>query len=70
MKKLYYYYYRWWLAGDDESTEGNYHSTLVTEMKPAVFLANVWGREFIGEHFVKQFETEEEMKAYWDRVHS
>lgn len=64
--KKYFYYVRWWLASDDEVPEGLYHSAYVCTQPPYEFLSNVYKRDFIGEYFIKQFETEEEMRVYFE----
>lgn len=61
----YFYYVRWWLP-EGELPEGLYHSTFITDDKPKDFLSGVVDTEFIGEYYLKQFKTEEEMRAYWE----
>ena len=71
MNKKYYYYAKWWLPNcDEEISEGFYHSTFVCEESPKEFLSNIWKREWINEYFVKQFESREEMRNYWNSIHS
>ena len=65
----FYYYTKWKFKGIPEGLDGvgPYHSTWETDSPAKEFVSDAWFAN-LSEFFFKQFDSKEEMKAYWNQV--